>query len=66
MNDDDTNRHGKPVPVRVLTCRRSLAGFPIAVGSIVEVIVGKHDDHSERTRGIDGTNGEIVGFLKGG
>lgn len=27
------------IPVKVLTCRRTLAGFPIVFGSIVEVMV---------------------------
>ena len=44
------NRHGKHMPVRVLTCRRLVAGFPIVAGSIVEVIFREDDDHRERTR----------------
>jgi hypothetical protein len=51
------------MPVRVLTCRRLLGGFPIVVGSIVEVIVDDHDNYRKRAREIDG--GGTVEFIKG-
>jgi hypothetical protein len=48
---------GNDIPVKVLTCRRILAGFPNFVGSIVEVIVSQKETKKKYDR-------RRVGFIK--